>query len=563
MARMIKNTKKQFISFNIITEFKDGTTSSKTFKVGDVVENLRYVVGDKVEKVTGRISSIKISVKETSFVDLANPENYFSDDVALEAIVVDCSEHYESNVVVVPAREIVEDEGVTNVERMSSSFNIKVTMDMEYTDNTIVNQDIEIGDVLTNFVAMSGTPMTPDITGGFRVKAFVYRAVTPTYPMISGMYLKPLAGGNAIKVPFDNIISFTEADSTEVSNPSSLSDIATALSESESGEVYAQLGVDVTIPLRDDGRITTTMISEGQTLNLDLNGHDINTLCYALYVNGGTLNISDSTGEGVIRCGMADKTYPAIYVANGGTCNMESGTIDTTNVELEEGQSNWLYGISCFGDSTFNMYGGEIKTAAASAIATTNGQGGENGSNFIISGDAVLSTEDCAAVYLPDQRSVTIKDNAKVIGGIVARMGHITVQDNAVVESHSTKDNAEGLGMQITFSGVCKPESALLALTGVYNSVAGNEMEIIVKDNAKLIGKLDNTIEVAKIDTLYDQTVTIDIAKASNLRPNNIKVYEYDELKEIATAAGRNLAAKANNTDLTIKVANKTVYPAE
>ena len=104
-----------------------------------------------------------------------------------------------------------------------------------------------------------------------------------------------------------------------------------------------------------------------------------------------------------------------------------------------------------------------------------------------------------------------------------------------------------------------------MALTGIYNSAGtnSNDLDVVVKDSAKLVGKLDNTLEVAKIDTLYDQKVNINIASEANIVPNSIKVYDHDELTTLATEAGRTLAAKKTNTDLTITVNSETVYPTE
>ena len=563
MARMIKNTEKQIISCFVVTKFTDGTESEKQINVGDIVEGLRYVVNEEVVSLTGKVKSISTSISSVTAVNKADPQDYFSKDVIVKSITIDCSEQYESNVVVVPAREIVEDEGVLNVEMVYVKSAVKLTMDMEYTDGSIANQDLEVGDVLVDFKAMSGTPGTPDIKGDFKFRAFQYKAVN-TLPELTGLYLKPLAGGDAVVVPFKNIISFTEETHADVTDPNSMASIVDALNESEDGVVFASLGVDVTVPKRDDGKITTLMVNEGKELNLDLGGHSISCQAYAFYVNGGVLNISDSTGEGKIECTLdkGSAAYPAVYVAAGGTCNMDGGLIDTTKAPTDKGP-NWLYGVVCSGDGVFNMTGGEMIIEGAAGISITNGTATGGGAQFTIGGDAVITSNKCAGVYLADNKSVTIKDKAVINGGIVARMGVITLQDNAVINGHEVGDD-EPLGEQVTFSGVCSPKAGLLALTGVYGSELGNDMNIVVKDNARINGKIDDAIDICTINTRYDQVVNVDIASTDNLvATEDYRVYGHDELAELATEVGRTLGPETNTTTLTIKINGEVIRDEE
>jgi len=559
MARILSNRPEQEVSLSVITHFKDGSESSRTFKVGDVVEGLRYVSNSKVVTVTGKISAIKYNTFTVSRVDAENVKDFFNDDIRAEFLVIDCSAQYESNIVTVPVMEIVEDDGVVDVVKVTSSLHPRVTMDMEYTDGSVVNQDLEVGDVITDFVAMSGTPGTPDITGDFRITAFAYKNVTDT-PVVTGLYLTPLDGGKAINVPFGNMISFVEQVSAYVTADNSLGEIADALTASESGVVYAQLNNDVTIPLREDGRITTLMVGEGQELNLDLNGHELNCVAYALYGDGGVINVENGT----IKCGIVDKTYGAIQAAGTTELNMKNITLDTTNVEVGDNEHNWLYGVVGSGSATINIEDCKITTDEASCIGITN-QTSDN-ATFIIGGDSVLKTTNCGCLYIADEREVIIKDNAVIDGSIVARMGEFTIQDNAKVMSPADRELVDGIGVQVTFSGVTKATAAFWALTGIYGTnTENNDMIVNVKDNAKIIGKLDKAIEVMKIDTKFDQKVVFDIASKANLvsvDEDPIRVYDNAELREIASAAGKTLGAATKITDLTIKIAKQQVYPA-
>lgn len=560
MARIVKNTDNTIVTCKIITAFKDGTKSTKEVKVGDVIEGLRYVANSEVISVTGKIKQIVTEVKRTTPVSLTKPVDYFKQDVIVKTLVIDASEQYESKIYNVPAMEIVEDEGVMDVQRMFIESYGYETMDMEYTDGSVVNQNLEIGDVLENVVIMNG-PGKPDTTGTFKVVAWDYRGKN-NVPDVTGVFLMPITGGTAVRASFNNFISFDEATHDVVDDDSSLGSIAGALEESD--VVYASLGVDVEIPKRDDGKITTLFIDEGKTLNMDLNGHNLDCQAYAFYVNGGTLNISDTSGTGSIKCHQGEsKAYPAVFVGNNGTCNMTSGIIDTTEVDLQPGEENWLYGVVCSGNGVFNMTGGSMKIYGAAGISITNGTASGEGAKFTIGGNSVIESVICSAIYLADNKSVTIKDNAKIKGSIVVRMGDISVEDKATVESHPAGTETAPLGTQVCLSGVDSTSAAVLALTGCYGSDLGNDLNINVSKTAKVSSYTGDAFDVAMIDTKFDQKVVINVEDKVSLKSlnDNWRVFDHDELAEMARECGKTLPAKGSSTDLTINIAGKQEYP--
>lgn len=560
MARIVKNTENVLLSCNIITKYSDGTSSTLNIKEEDEVTDLRYRVGELIIPISGRVSAINFTCPKITRVNLNKPLDNFSKDVKIKSIVIDKSEDYESDVVAIPAEDLMGEEGESTVDSISVLADVKVTMDMEYTDGSVVNQDLEIGDVIKDAVIMT-SPKKPDLTGIFKLVAWAYKA-TKTGVNVTGVYLRSLTGVTQ-NVSFERFISFTEADSANVSDPSSLVEISEALNGSETGEVFATLGVDVAIPDRPDGKITTTLIALGKTLNIDLNGHKITTKAYAFYVNGGELNISDSTGKGGIICTEGDKkAYPAVYV-NGGVCNMTGGLIDTTQAITPEGSENWLYGVVCSNDGVFNMTGGTMKIKGASGISITNGTASGAGASFIIGGDSKITSTECAAIYLADNKSLVIKDNAVIEGGMVLRMGDISIEGNATVNGHRNKDIVYPLGEQVVLSGVGAPEAPILALTGIYNSSLGNDMNINIAKTAKVNGYLKNGIDIAMINTLYDQNVDIDIEdkKSINAKSSKWNIYTHDELAELAAEAGKTLAPENSTTNLTIKANGKIVYP--
>ena len=560
MARLIKNSITQEISCNVITKFTSGEESVKHIAIGDIVEDLRYVKDKAIVKVSGKVTDIKYSIQKITKPDPKNPVDTFETDVRIESLIIDASEQYHSNVITVPAMEILEDEGVLDVDRMFVKAHARTLMKMEYSDGRIEDRDLEFGDILKEMKIMT-KPGNPDITGDFKLASFIYVSQQGK-ANITGLYLVRLEGSTTLTTAiFDNIIEFIETPQVEVNNPESLADISAALNISENGEAYATLGVDVTIPPREDGKITTTMINSGQTLHLDLGGHSITTKAYAFYVNGGTLDI---TGEGEIDAAMPDKAYPAVFVASDGTCNMESGLIDTTNIQLEEGQVNWMYGVVCSGNGIFNMTGGKIVTAGASGISITNGTASGEGAKFTIGGDAVLESLENAAIYLADNKSVDICDNAIVRGGIVARMGDITVRDNAHVQGHSNPEVVANIGVLATQSGVDPLAGGISALTGVYRSELGNDCNIIIKDNAKVTSPLGSAVEVAFVNTVVDQTATATIEKSVNQASKDgqvWKIYTHDELAALAQEGGKTLNPEVSSTALTVTVDGEVVYP--
>ena len=340
---------------------------------------------------------------------------------------------------------------------------------------------------------------------------------------------------------------------------SSLSEISKAFNDPAVVEVNAKLNNDIEIPTRSDGRISTTMINNGQTVNIDMNGKTINCDAYAVYVQpGGTVNF---TGEGTILTRNLN-TYGAIQ-NNGGTVNIGPGiVIDTTQAEVPEGGHNWLYGIVSK-DGVINVEG-KIHTAEASCLAVTNGTMTGVGAQFVVEGDAVLKSDESAAIYLADNKGVLVKDNAEV-GPIVMRMGDLTVQDNAkVVNDLTFQDDIPTF--LVTYNGPACLPPAILLCAGCYKASGegSNDANIVIKDNATVSSTNGEAVSVWRFDSLYDQNVTVNIEDSSKLSAKEgsdaFKVYEYAELAEIATAGGKTM--KPNNATSYIKatVDGEVVY---
>lgn len=561
MARLVKTVKIQKISCDVITKFADGTSVTKHLNVDDMIEGLRYVEDEEVKVASGRISAIKPVCNKVTQVNTSAPVDYFTNDVLIDIVEVDNSEVNHSHLISVPGREIVEDEGVLNVVKVDTVSVPHLELEMTYTDGTVETHDIEVGDVMSDAVIMT-TPGNPDLTGDFKIAAFRYTSTKDAVDII-GLYLIALSNGKGYAVSFDKIIRFTEKPSSHVTDNKSLSSIATALAEED--EVFAFLDTDVTIPKREDGKITTLMVNAGKTLSVDLNGHELNTEAYAFYVNGGKLIIRDTAGTGRITATRKNAAYPAVFVAADGECTMESGTIDTTHVEIEPGSGdyNWLYGVVCSGNGIFNMTGGQIITDDAAGISITNGTASGEGAIFNIGGNATITSNDCTAIYLADNKAINIFGKAKVNGGILMRMGDLTISDDAVVTGTAAGKEVYPLGKLVCESGCENHNAAILALTGCYGSDLGNDLNIVVKGNAKVTGHIDNAIDIATLNTRFDQVVNVKVADSKKVTaPKAVwNVYDHDQLAEMATEQGKTLAPETKTTELTIDVNGKQVYP--
>ena len=112
MARLIHNTVSPTVSVKMIIHFEDNTSAEKMVNVGDEVENLRYIDNEELKEANGIVTKIGLLTKKVTGVKLTKPVDYFAKDTELKTVTVDSSEHYASNIIAFPAREIVEDEGV-------------------------------------------------------------------------------------------------------------------------------------------------------------------------------------------------------------------------------------------------------------------------------------------------------------------------------------------------------------------------------------------------------------------------------------------------------------------
>ena len=557
MARVVKVTATSNIYVDVVTKFEDGSSSTKTIKVGDTVEGLRWNDNDEVKTVTGVVSDISYR-PITGNTAKANPDNTFSKNIVLKNIIVDASTQYNSNVVSVPVANIIEDDGVENVTRVDVISKLGANTTIEYSDDTVKEGDLEVGDLLSDVVIMGSAPGKSDITGKFYIKSFLY-TVTDDSINVVGMNL--VNSTTNVKVSWDRIIKFNELPSVIISGEG-MAAVAELLASDEP-EVSVTFNGNVVVPDRPDGRITTVMIPEGKTLNVNLAGNTLDVAGYAFYSTGGTIIIDDTTGNGVIKT-RSHKTYGAVYSKNGKII-INGGKIDTsTPTDAED--PNYMYGIVLSGSATVEMNGGEVHTVEASGASITNGTAEGVGAIFEFGGNAKLTADKCYAIYMADNKKVIVKDNA-VVEGICMRMGDIEVRDNGKVINNMNEEDMGDFGAYLTnYNGVEACRDGILVMGGMYNSVGTgtNDVNITISDNGYVSSKTGPGIGIAKVSAKYDQVVNVSVNRGSNVKGaanyDNIHVYEFEECQAIAAASGKTIT-KGSEVTVTIDVAGTTVYP--
>ena len=118
MARLINNSTETSIKVSIETLFENGTSSVKTYAIGDVIEGLRYVENGEIVTVSGKLTNINYSVASKSAFNKNNPVDTTREDITIKSITIDASTMYNAKTVTILMEEIIEDEGVEDVQQI-------------------------------------------------------------------------------------------------------------------------------------------------------------------------------------------------------------------------------------------------------------------------------------------------------------------------------------------------------------------------------------------------------------------------------------------------------------
>ena len=453
MARLIKTTITQNLFCNIETVFDNGQESTKKhLGINDFVNGLRYVQNGDIYTANGRVSEIEYTVASKLSYNVKSPTNCLTKDVTVNNIIIDESEQYKSNLITVPAIEIVEDDGVENVERIIFGADAELEMEMKYSNNSVVHHIIKIGDVLTQMKIMGAKPGDADITGDYVVDGFAYTRLNTGKLNITGLILS----NDSVK-PFvanlNNILSFFDLAAFRVDETD---EILSAVNDAKSGAVIQVTG-DVNI--KNNG-----INIDGKDIVLNLSGSTVSSgsgLDSNIKISNGKLTI-DGNGE-ITTSDPYDSTHSngVINVNDGGELVFQSGKISA--IIEEDTVNKGQFGIIGLGTSNVTINGGEID--AGWYAVSGNGSKTNPDSVITINGGKLLSATDFA-IYQPHAGTLIIND-----GEIVGGAGALSANNGNIIINGGTLRTL-GTGDTGNWSdGTSGQNNAAINLNGKYGPV--------------------------------------------------------------------------------------------
>ena len=165
MARVVNHVYNPILTLVVNTILEDGSIITRKIKEGDIVEGLRYVKNGEVISVTGRVSAISYQYKAVNrtYYDISKLRSYFKEDVVATSITVDASSEYQSNLINIPCREIVEDVNQENVVRMRYYLTYAVSGEITLSNESVCEFTMAEGDDVSDIVYLkNGTEPSID-----------------------------------------------------------------------------------------------------------------------------------------------------------------------------------------------------------------------------------------------------------------------------------------------------------------------------------------------------------------------------------------------------------------
>ncbi len=152
MARNVNTTITPTITLHVNVMKTDGSVVEREIKVEDMVTDLRYAANGQNNKVSGRVSNIGFKVARTKrlYTSVAKAKSWFKVDVTPTILSVDASTPYHSDVRDIQVRELLEDEGMTDIKRIMTYLSYGFHAEVLRSDNTINVIDVKEGDILTD-----------------------------------------------------------------------------------------------------------------------------------------------------------------------------------------------------------------------------------------------------------------------------------------------------------------------------------------------------------------------------------------------------------------------------
>ena len=425
MARLIKNTQKATLGIRISTVMETGAVD-RDFKIGDVIEGLRYVVNGDVEVVSGRLTDIKYTMASRLSFNKRAPQDTLNADMTVNSLVIDASGLYESKIVTVPAKEIVEFANETDVVRMVYKPFLVYEMEMKYSDLSVKPASIQIGDVFDNVRIMNlvGSSIGPDITGKFEVTAFSY-AVQSGKLVVNGIVFRNTDTGEVVLADLNHILALNELFTYEL-DEEHIADVIANLADGDTLTVTSNLDTTGSVIRIQQKDIVLTLAA-----NVIADGSADSGIC----VTGGSATL---TGSGLI---VTENPYDAdhgsgiISVREGGELTFEGSGISA--VIEEDPVNSGQFGVVVADDGKLTVNDGSF-TAGWYCVS---GIGNMTTADSVvtINGGEFTSVADYA-IYHPDPGKLVIN------GGIIKGAAGAVAANNGTIEINGGEFSVLGGG---------------------------------------------------------------------------------------------------------------------
>lgn len=454
MARLISSERSMVLGIDLQTVFEDGSVVDHSFKTGDVVENLRYVKDGAIETISGKIVNIDYTMASKLTWNKNNPSDTLPNDMVINSITVDASTQYESNLVLVPAREILEWDGEENVKRMVFKPFISYIMKMNYSNRTSQTANIQVGDTFNSVRIMVPTDIGNDITGEFSILAFAYK-VESKKAVITGIAFKNVETGQVVVADLDYILALNEIFTFDVTDSTGFLAVLNDVADGDTVLISSDL--DLT-----DGNVVSVT---GKSLVLDTGSADIT--CSSSATSG--VDISSGAKVTITGSGKFVTTTPydsshstgIVRVRSGGEVVFNGGGV---NAVIDENPvDNGQFGVTVYDDSKLTVNNGDFR--AGWYAISGNGTSRTPDGLITINGGVFVSTTDYA-IYHPQAGKLVINDGLidGAAGALAVNNGTIeinggTFQTNGTGNTGEWSDGTSGLG------------NACLNLNGKYGPV--------------------------------------------------------------------------------------------
>ena len=452
MARMYKSDQVMTLGVKLQTVFEDGSVADHVFKIGDVIENMRYVNNGAIDIISGKLVDVKYTTPSKITWNKNKPSNSIVDDLQLTNLVIDASSQYESKVVTVPLMEVVEWEDETNVARMKFEPSIAYTITMNYSDNTQSTVSVEVGDEFDNVAVFNPNNPSVLIQGSYKVVGFAYKLVNKQI-VITGIGFQSKDDDSYLVTDFNYVFKMNEVYRREVSDAASLTE---ALAELANGDTLV-----VSKPVSTVGnQIKVFEKDVALEVNADV-AADSSHSAGLQVAAGGKVELS-GTGKFTTNTPYDSTHSTGVIVArDGGEIVFNGSGVDA--VIEDDPVNKGQYAIVALNGSKVTFNDGEVKAGYYSI--STNGTNVTQMDTIVINGGKLISVSDYS-LYLASLNTTTIND-----GVIDGGAGAIAINRGKLIINGGTLQSFGNGDTGTATDGTGGLSNAVLYLNAKYGDV--------------------------------------------------------------------------------------------